>query len=338
MDIANDDVYADTVPSEPVTDITTHTIHPPLLPRTLGLFDLKLLHIWTTETYRTLSPRPELQTIWRVEAPKVGFSSPYVMHAILSVASLHLSRLCSPERKQQCFNEAQLHHDAAMQTVVPNISRLIEEQGTAVILFSWLTCFYSCGRPRTQDESLLLGRDGPAEWLTFFRGNKVILESSSDTFRSGILAPVFANGERNAYLRQTAPVNEGEKYVGELRNLILEHVTDPEERQTYCDVLDLLSKSFVIIMDSNSRVVETTVVLSWLLEVSNEYIEFLRRKSPLALIIYAYFCVLVKKMEWMWWVEGLSHQFMGEIYGALDEVYRTRLQWPMSEIGWSPDS
>jgi hypothetical protein len=338
MDVTSDGTYAATASSESVTGMATRTIHTPPFPRNLGLFDLELLHLWTTETYRTISPRQELQTMWRVHAPQVGFSSPYVMHAILAVTALHLSRLCSTERKQQCLIEAQSHHDAAMQAVVPNISRLIEEQGTAVILFSWLTCFYSCGRPHTRDESLIFGRDGPAEWLTFLRGNKVILESSSDNFRAGILAPVFANGERITNLRHSAPANEGEKYVREMRNLILNKVTDLQERQLYLDIVELLAKSFVVVLSSDSRVAETTVVLAWLLEVSDEYIDFLRRKSPLALIIYAYYCVLIKKVEWMWWLEGLSHHFMCEIYHALDRAYRTQLQWPMSEIGWTPNS
>ncbi|KAL4783596.1 hypothetical protein BJX76DRAFT_368339 [Aspergillus varians] len=299
----------------------------------LPLFSLELLHHWTVQTSHTLSAQPAVQTMWREQAPQVGFTSAFVMHAILAVSALHLYRRRAGQRKQQCLDQAHAHHMAAMQVVAPNISRLTEEQGTAVILFSWLTCVYACGRPHTQGDTLVVG---PAEWLTFLRGNKIVLDSSSDGLRLGILAPVFRNGARNSYLRRSTPVAEAQRYVARLKQFIMEDVSDPGEHGMYMDVVDLLGKSYAMVMRPEARMADTTVVLAWLFEVPDQFLDRLRRQSPPALIIYAYFCILVKKLDWMWWLEGLSEKFMAELFDALDEGYRDWLRWPSEAIGWTP--
>lgn len=273
--------------------------------------------------------------MWREQAPKVGFTTPFVMHSILAVSALHLYRLCSADHKQDCLDQAHTHHLAAMQVVAPNISNLVEEQGAAVIMFSWLTCIYACSRPHTQNDPLILGESGTPEWLTFLRGNKVVLESSRDMFRHGVLAPVFNNGDRRSYVRRNTPAIDGEQYVWRVRDFIMEHVPNPADREMYIKAVDLLSQSFAFIMGDVSRAADTTVVMPWLFEIPDGVVDCLQQKSPPALIVFAYFCVLVKKLDWMWWLEGLSHKFMGELFSALDPEYRDWLRWPSEAIGWT---
>lgn len=301
----------------------------------LPLFALELLHHWTTETSQTLSAEPQVQTMWRQQAPKVGFTTPFVMHAILAVSALHLYRLCPTHRKQECLDQAHTHHMAAMQDVAPNITNLMEEQGTTVILFSWLTCVYACGRPPTQNDALILGESGTPEWLTFLRGNKVVLESSRDMFRHGVLAPVFNNGARHSYVRRNTPAIDGEQYVWRVREFIMGHVSDLADREMYIQAVGLLSQSYAFVMADVSRMADTTVVMPWLFEVPDQFMDCLQRKSPPALIVFAYFCVLVKKLDWMWWLEGLSERFMGQMFNALDPEYREWLRWPSEAIGWT---
>lgn len=273
--------------------------------------------------------------MWREQAPKVGFTTPFVMHSILAVSALHLYRLCPVHRKQECLDQAHAHHMAAMQAVAPNISNLMEEQGAAVILFSWLTCVYSCGRPHTQNDTLILGESGTPEWLTFLRGNKVVLESSRDMFRRGVLAPVFNNGARHSYVRRNTPAIGGEQYVWRVRDFIMEHVSDSADREMYIEAVDSLSQSYAFLMADVSRAADTTVVMPWLFEAPDQFMDCLQRKSPPALIIFAYFCVLVKKLDWMWWLEGLSDKFMAEIFNALPPEYQEWLRWPSEAIGWT---
>lgn len=222
-----------------------------------------------------------------------------------------------------------------MQVVAPNISNLMEEQGAAVILFSWLTCVYACGRPHTHSDTLILGERGIPEWLTFLRGNKVVLESSRDMFRYGILAPVFNNGDRHSYVRRNTPAIDGEQYVWRVREFIMGHVSDTADREMYIEAVGLLSQSYAFVMAGVSRAADTTVVMPWLFEVPDQFMDCLQRKSPPALIVFAYFCVLVKKLDWMWWLEGLSERFMDEMFNALDPEYREWLRWPSEAIGWT---
>lgn len=158
------------------------------------------------------------------------------MHAILAIAALHLSRRCEPDCKQQWLVEAHAHHITSAQMVAPKTSSLIEDHGTAVILFSWLTCVYTCSRLCAPTDTLILDRgDGPAEWLTQFRRNKVILDSGSTFFREGILALAFSNGARESSFRWNIQVNDGEEYVWRLRRLITEQGMGSQQDRMYMD-------------------------------------------------------------------------------------------------------
>jgi len=81
---------------------------------------------------------------------------------------------------------------------------------------------------------------------------------------------------------------------------------------------------------------ETADVFAWLLEASDEYLELLRHEAPVALIMFAYFCVAVRQIEWLWWTEGLSARLLGQVYAALNSEYRGWLRWPGERIGWVP--
>ena len=75
-------------------------------PSTLAVFDLELLHHYTTSTCYTLSRSPAVQAIWRDEAPRIGFEMPPVLHTILALSALHLGK-SDESRRERCLAHAQ---------------------------------------------------------------------------------------------------------------------------------------------------------------------------------------------------------------------------------------
>ncbi|CAG7940383.1 unnamed protein product [Penicillium nalgiovense] len=82
-------------------------------PSTLAVFDLEMLHHWTTSTCYTLSGSPAVQTVWCNEAPRIGFTTPPVLRTLVASSALHLARSDEP-RRVACLAHAQTHHCTAV--------------------------------------------------------------------------------------------------------------------------------------------------------------------------------------------------------------------------------
>jgi hypothetical protein len=99
----------------------------------------------------------------------------------------------------------------------------------------------------------------------------------------------------------------------------------------YRHSVDELNKSSTAVFELPKC--EVADVFIWFYQISDEYLIFLWRQRPAALVIFAYYCLILKQLEWTWWIEGWSAHIMGGIYDLLDDRHLVWLRWP---IGWIP--
>lgn len=300
----------------------------------LAMADLELLHHWSTSAAYTLSQHPTFQMQWRIRVPQVGFSSQFVLRAILAFASLHMAYL-KPYKKDFYHSQAEVHHEIALRAVTPSISHLMQEDCTAIHLFSCFTFLIACAKPRKMNDYLLMEGGAISEWLISFRGTKTILSCSRDYPEMGPLAPMFVHGERKVRLRNSQTM-EKKVYIQDLERLIENEIDDPTELGVYRHSVDELNKSFTVVFGREPPVCEVVDVFIWFHTVSDEYLFFLQRQRPAALVVFAYYSVILRQLEWAWWIEGWSAHIMAGVYDLLDDRHRVWLRWPIEQLGWIP--
>ncbi|KAL4948905.1 hypothetical protein BDW69DRAFT_203220 [Aspergillus filifer] len=292
-------------------------------PSDLSIADLELLHHYMINTCYTLSRVPTIQAVWRDQAPRIGFPALFVLHAIFAVLALHLGHL-EPSRRAACIAQARTHHDAAITAVIPNLEQLASENAVALFLFSSLACIFSCATVHGADEGrsnflLLFEQDNLSHWVHLFRRAYAYIHTNG--------------GFRTAVRRDTKTLEQGQMYVWELRQMVdNEHAHDEALRQVYRAVLDRLACALAVTLKPN--VLETADVFAWMLESSDEYLNLLRRGSPTALIIFSFWCVASRQLDWSWWAKGLAGQLLGQVHAKLGRRGRVWLRWPMKQIGW----
>ena len=201
-------------------------------------------------------------------------------------------------------------------------------------MFSILTCIFALASPRQPGDFLLVQETGIAEWLFLLRGTRSIVGMAPETLRSGILGPIFASGMRRSELRASG-TNE-EDHLGELQYLINTSITDQQTSYIYNTSLDELRKSFAVAHNCAQQTYELTDAFIWPYCVSEEYLGLLKQLAPEALAIFAFFCVLLKRLDSHWWIEGWSTHLISRIYALLDDEHRLWIRWPIEEIGWVP--
>lgn len=294
---------------------------------------MALFHHYSTSTCYTISRHPVLQTIWQITVPQFGFSYQFVFRGILALAALHLAHL-KPDLQAQYVAAAEFHHNIALQMVSGTIPQINEENGPAVYLFSTITCIIGCATPRKHDD-FWVTNDKVIQWLSLFRGTVAIIASVDEALKKGPLAPMFTlGGRKSSAWRARSTANQ--TFLIELRRLIDETVEDPEELKCYQNAIDDLGKSFATVVENGSQNCETADIFIWLLQTSDGFLDLLHRKAPKALVIFGYYCVITKELEWAWWMQGFSVHLIRAIYQHLDQEHRCWLQWPMQQLGWVP--
>jgi hypothetical protein len=272
----------------------------------------------------------------------MGFSHQFVLHLILALSALHLGH-CRPDRRSSYVAQAERHYVAALQTVATLLPRLDAGNCDAVYMSAVIICFYHLGRGPRPGDFLAFSKQGEAEWLVLLRGVRSIIESKEDTLHEGILAPIVHSNDR-----QVLPEVECNRMpnfkepMKQLREFIARKTAiEGPNTQTYLQALDSLSQSFIAIYEGQDSSSDESnrfdhIIFAWLYRASDNYNRCLQEKQPFALIIFAYFTVLLKELDSQWFMRGWVEHIMVGIYGFLPDEFRVWIHWPRERVGWVP--
>ncbi|KAI1465205.1 uncharacterized protein F4812DRAFT_452586 [Daldinia caldariorum] len=324
-------------PGSHVTSPRDMSIHHQLPPT--GWFsglDLELLHHFTTSTCFTFSSEPMVRNFWRVNVPRLGFSFEYVLRGLLSLAALHLARH-KPQRRDLLLQQAMVHHNASSSMALPILNSLTPQNAVPIFFFSMLTTYIAFASPKELDNLLLISNGVMPEWLFLFRGMRSIIELNNEAIHSMMsISFIFDSGRHIGQIWESTvpPEHEGLK---ELENILRSHVEDPQKLGELSHAIESLKRSFFFFYSGNytdeQRVTAASV---WLFKAREDFVKLLKERDNEALCVLAFFCVLLKRLDYTWWMEGWGVHLISRIYSVLDEGYRLWIRWPIEEIGWVP--
>ncbi|KAG9230035.1 C6 zinc finger protein [Amylocarpus encephaloides] len=301
----------------------------------LNVRDMELLHHYHISTSYTLANDSGLQACFRITVPQIGVSYPFVLHGILSLASLHLSRFKRDDVKAHYVAQSQYHYETALRAASSLMSNISEETCPALYLSTIFCCHITLGLGPRPGDFLVFGEEGLPEWLVMFRAMKTIVSSCYEPLRNSDLAPMFQI--QNLHVDQPE-VND--RHLKSLHDMILSATPHDPDQQLYLTAVSALARSFPT--PSSTSVGRTTqsspqLVFAWLYRLSDEFVLRLQQRNPISLVILAHFCVLFNSLSSFWWSKDWVDHLMKEIYDSLPREHRLWIKWPMEEIGWIPN-
>lgn len=299
--------------------------------------DLELLHHYSTHTASTLHGDSSMTTLLRVMVPKLGFEYEFVMRGVLALSALHLAHF-RPDKSDLYLALAVHHQDIGLRAATSLLTSLTEENCSAVYIFSAYTLYHALASPKKPGDLLITGENGVADWLFLLKGCSYIMSSSYDSLLAGPFGPMFKAGSRRNEIREAhaASLPPLELPVDELRALIHTTVHDQAHLKEYDAAIAELRKSLVMSYYQGAKY-EGGELFIWLFRATQGFLKLLRSQTPESLTILAYFCVLLSRCEYHWWLEGWSVHLISKIYELLSPEYRLWIRWPIEEIGWIPD-
>ncbi|KAH9887513.1 hypothetical protein F4778DRAFT_756960 [Xylariomycetidae sp. FL2044] len=308
---------------------------PRSLPDDLKMADLELLHNYTTSTYATLSESVVLREFYRMSAVQMSLSCDYNMRALLAVSALQLAHY-RPRMRDYYQSLAMTHHQIASRSAMALMSDINPSTAPNLFLFSVLTIFYAFGCPRKEEGSLLIGETGFPDWMFLLQGTYAIT-SVLGVQSEGLLAPLFNHGiERFIAREDNSNALPAHQHLESLRELISRRELDKKLTTIYLDAIEELKKSFSLFDPRNNSRRDLTDAFVWIHMVVVDFIPLLRDPLQEAVAIFAFWCVLLKRLENQWWLHGWANHLIAKSFNLLDEEHRLWIRWPIEEIGWVP--
>ncbi|KAI0377163.1 hypothetical protein F5Y04DRAFT_189620 [Hypomontagnella monticulosa] len=298
--------------------------------------DLELLHHYMSDAAFNQGDR----VMWQEKVPRLAFIHHYVLHMLLATSALHLARI-KADRSEKLTQLADRHATTGIRQATGMLPSMNKDNCSGLYISACLACCFSFAQ-KPGPQNLLVVSDGcEVPWFNLLRGVRLIVETYGlEAVFSGVLGPF-----------PPPPAPEVDKDP-KLNELILEFVPWEEPLQKVEDMIsglsspkkDICTHAFHSLRWCFEETYGTAatpkptiigrfeVVIVWLYRLEDEYVECLEEKHPAALILLAYYAVLLQTLQYCWFMEGWGTHLYRGVAGILGNSYEEWLQWPKDQI------
>ncbi|KAL8698092.1 MAG: hypothetical protein Q9201_006764 [Fulgogasparrea decipioides] len=288
-----------------------------------------LLHHWSTVTYATMSPEPEQQEIWQTTTVKVALRHPFLLYEILAIAALHRAT-SEPETHDFYTTRA-----TELQTYALNGFNSVEKQVNesncvAIFLFSSLLAVHVLAdRSRTHGLGVSEYLDHLLRCIGLIRSVRhVVIASWWPYIRESDIKPLTRISVHEPQLPYESIPSE----CRELCDLIQESEMQPSSNEAYSTAIDRLFWLFAI-ADVPSTAHDTNRwMIAWPIQLPDQYIMLLTQRRPEALIVLAYYGVVLHSYRKAWAIGDSGASLVKAVNAQVGSYWRRWLRWPMEIV------
>jgi hypothetical protein len=169
------------------------------------------------------------------------------------------------------------------------------------------------------------------DWLYLIQGTKELHDSLGAEYTESSLAPLFSfTRERWEFYYASDPFSSrGNDILCELHDRINASIDNLELLDIFEERISSLRLAAYHILDW-----EGIDVFVWLYGCINGFFPLVKARHQVAWVILAYFCLMLKKAETQWWLQGWADRTMREIHEQLDDEHKRWILRPAEELGW----
>lgn len=308
--------------------------------------DLALLHHWTLFTSLSICRESSSSDMWQRVFPEIGFEHPFVTHAILSLAALHLAHT-HETRDDTNVARAVEHHNEALRGFRHSVTNFTEGNSEALFVWSLLNVIYVFGISACHStapegwalhnphKDLVLG----VEWIPMIRGIEAVLVPTHNYLRFGRMQKMMSVG--NWYDLKPGPIESGgfDGYLCRTR----ETWKDSNEAETYDEVLEVLRKCWVFMQQFEGMDAATLAgwgynrswsgPLMFIHFAPQAFFTLLHQRQPPALVLFAYFGTILHGINDYWFMGGWAKKIVEVVSDLLGSYWRPWIAWPLDVVG-----
>jgi len=225
-----------------------------------------------------------------------------------------------------------LHHNKALYSFRQALTDVNEENCHYLFACGGLLALTSFARAQDRPHDLLqeplaTPPSSPIlECIDLIRGMHNVLDAH-DMYRwvmSGPMSILFKAGREGC----DSPLDEKASLeIGFLIDIFQERSSE-EKFKVYQNAAEHLRSTFI-----QGEEKDISSAFRWSTSVIPEYMTLLKANEPEALLILAYWCVLLNKITWCWVLKGWPRDILETtIIPALDDTWKPWLKWPLEKV------
>lgn len=296
-------------------------------PSSPDLETLELLHHYETATALTsmIEDDPIMEKAWQYDLPLAAQSHEFLMHGILGLSALHKAHYY-PVARLNYYSIALRHQTKASETFRLAVDRISISNSTAVFgvtfvfaIFQFKHCT-SMGLPSPNE-----GIDTICDAISTLRGIVALAFQHNTLFKGTCFGAI----PRRVWRMKPKLDENVRQELDVLHAMNLSSDTLPEEKLTCTGAIQQLRDWCTMV---RPYPVNWNMVLGWPAMVSAEFIVLLRQRHPMALVIFAHWCVPVHRLKNRWFIEGWAENTVRLIFSTLPVPWKGALGWVTNEM------
>ncbi|TVY59720.1 Sterol uptake control protein [Lachnellula suecica] len=313
----------------PQQAISTQAPGPEAAKAYVNLLHLELFNHWNSNSckgFLSESTLPESLPLFLGYA----FSSPFLMHETLAISALHLSTLRT-DRAQFYQDESSKLQAEALRLFNESVTEVTDENLIPAFLFSaTFGMHFLCGILSKPNPDLDYLFDGLVQSITILAGViGVVWGRWADIVRSDVSSMLVIDdyeGEVDDEITQRFENLQGR--IGKAPGLDSSQAKVLED--AVGDLILAYKLSYSADPATNRRMVRG--VTTWLMKVSSGYSELVSQRQPEALVVLAYFAILLHRCRRLWTVRDAGRVLFDAVTLYLGNDWESWLEWPRSIV------
>jgi hypothetical protein len=307
------------------------------------MLDLEILHWWTTRSVESFVDFESCIRLFRVQVVELAFTHPFLMHEILAISALHLSKVY-PHRATVYHHASSTHLATALSLFQPEIANLSVSNCEACFAFSvfvfthaWAsqdpmkpsTLFFAPAKPVVEDN---LDMVNAPQWVKLHRGSITVITKIFPSLKEGLMEPLFAPWKT---LDPSAPFPLLPVEDEQLNALATAWTSASSLSQGQKDTLDatlISTRRIFSMLAYNPTISRMSAVMSWFSALQDDFVKMLEDKIPEALLIVVFYCVALKRSEHMWWVYEKAENLLRTVLDVLGSGWERWTAWPILQV------
>lgn len=290
---------------------------------------------------------------------RLGFSVHYLLRLLLALSAFHLSRTSSSHQfpgPQIDFSvEAERHLSIAIAGVAATDPQLHQGNSHALYVSSLFIFICSLARGPQPDEYLTFRNDADTPCLSLFHGIRLILEASNRLGISRGFSELHTGEPQDHSMdqetekehtqgnpllmvhdpQQNNTLCEFREPLQQLRYLVFNKFpTDNPRHYSYCHAFEMLYSRYESILGAGlSGAGLWSEIFGWLYMLPDLFVQDMRDKSHIALLLFSYFLVLLNELDSVWFIQQWPRHIAKGVHQNLDDYHRRFAHWPLRQLG-----
>ncbi|KAM0549461.1 hypothetical protein ACHAPJ_009447 [Fusarium lateritium] len=297
-----------------------------------------MLH-YTTVAYRTLVFSENTAVTFQQDLPREALSHPFFLRQILAFSGYHLAHL-HPDKRQSYLLQASKHQNLAIRGIREALSEQVNSTNchalyatTSLIVVNKFAAFPNCEDFRTHGCSLPV--QSLMEIFSLVNGMEAVLHSpGGEEIVTGPLKELFG-ARTDPYTNNALMIGISER----LPELARRISSDFMEEQTRAALTSAVESITFCVNDTLASLhkaspPELRVLFWWPMKVLREFLDLAVAGHPLALVVLAYYDILLVWGEseyWFFedWAENLINAIVEKVRGS---PWEDLVSWPAEVI------